>query len=81
MKLNYLGNSDKIKNKLDKFEKKINNNSKINILFNDDPINIEFFNTFDNISELNSDESVNIELIKQDKAFCSTKIKKIYVKY
>lgn len=78
MKLNYLGDLDIIKNKLDKFEKKINN-SEINILFND-PINIEFFSTFDNISELNSDESVNIKLIKQDIAFCSTKRKKIYVK-
>ena len=80
MKLNYLGIDETVKNQLDEFEDKININSDINGLFNDESIDIEFYDTFDNISELNSDNTVDIESIKDDTAFCSTQRKKIYVK-
>ena len=81
MKFNYIGTDTAIQKKLEDFEERINLNSDISNCFNDDkPINIEFYDTFDNLEELNSDSSVDKESIKNDYAFCSIENHKIYVK-
>lgn len=77
MKFKYIGTNADIQKKLEKFEEKINLNCDISNCFNDDnPIKIEFHDTFDKLEVLNSNSTID----KDDSAFCSIKKHKIYVK-
>lgn len=80
MKLNYIGVNKKIEKRLNDFEEKININDNIKQNFNKDPIDIEFYNSFDSINEINCNDRVNKEKLKEDDAFCSNFNNKIYVK-
>lgn len=80
MKLSYIKSNKDIKKKTKNFEIKINKASDVTEWGNEDPIKIEFYDNFDNIPELNSDDSVDIEMIKNDIAFASSKKRKVYVK-